>query len=78
MRRAEKHQNLSLVGLALFVGVPLPVTGAYTGSLIAYVAGWDRKRAGLAIAAGVFMAGTLIWMLSALGIIFIRGLVPQT
>ena len=76
VRRAEKHQNLSLVGLALFVGVPLPVTGAYTGSLIAYIAGWDRKRAALAIAAGVVIAGILIWVLAALGIIFIRGVSP--
>jgi len=37
VKRARKYQNLSLVGLALFVGVPLPATGAYTGVLIAYV-----------------------------------------
>lgn len=73
VRRAEKHRNLSLVALALFVGVPLPVTGAYTGSLIAYIAGWDRKRAALAISAGVVMAGILIWM-AARGIIFIWGI----
>jgi uncharacterized membrane protein len=68
VKRAEKHQNLSLIGLALFVGVPLPVTGAYTGSLIAYLAGWDRKKAALAIAAGVVMAGVIISMLMAFGI----------
>ena len=72
VRRAKKHQNLSLVGLALFVGIPLPLTGAYTGSLIAYIAGWDRKRAALAIAAGVVIAGILILM-AALGIISIWG-----
>jgi uncharacterized membrane protein len=77
VRRAKKHQNLSLVGLALFVGVPLPVTGAYTGSLIAYIAGWDRKRAALAIAAGVVIAGILIWVLAALGIIFIKNFSPS-
>ena len=73
VRRAQKHRNLSLVGLALFVGIPLPVTGAYTGSLIAYIAGLNRKRAALAIAAGVVIAGVLIWVLAALGIILIRG-----
>ncbi|MDI6642603.1 MAG: small multi-drug export protein [Candidatus Hodarchaeaceae archaeon] len=75
--RAQKHRNLSLVGLALFVGVPLPVTGAYTGALIAYIAGLNRKRAALAIAAGVVIAGVLIWVLAALGIIFIRGVSPS-
>ncbi|MDI6883934.1 MAG: small multi-drug export protein [Hadesarchaea archaeon] len=75
--RAQKHRNLSLVGLALFVGVPLPVTGAYTGALIAYIAGQNRKRAALAIAAGVVIAGVLIWVLAAFGIIFIRGVSPS-
>lgn len=76
VRRAQKHRNLSLVGLTLFVGIPLPVTGAYTGSLIAYIAGLNRKRAALAIATGVVIAGVLIWVLAALGIIFIQGLSP--
>jgi uncharacterized membrane protein len=76
VERAQKHQNLSLVGLALFVGIPLPVTGAYTGALIAYVAGLDRKRAAVAIAAGVIIAGVLLWVLAALGVMFIRGISP--
>ena len=73
VKRASKHQRLSLAGLAAFVGIPLPVTGAYTGTLVAYIAGIDRKRAALAIAAGVIMAGMLIWILATLGIIWIRG-----
>lgn len=77
VRRAKKHQNMSLVGLALFVGIPLPATGAYTGSLIAYIVGLDRKRATLAITAGVIIAGVLVWILATLGIIFIQGLSPS-
>ena len=73
VKRASKHQRLSLIGLAAFVGVPLPVTGAYTGTLIAYITGIDRKRAALAIGAGVVMAGVLVWVLATLGIIWIRG-----
>jgi len=73
VKRASKHQRLSLAGLAAFVSIPLPVTGAYTGTLIAYIAGIDRKRAALAIAAGVVIAGVLIWILATLGIIWIRG-----
>jgi uncharacterized membrane protein len=71
VRRAKKHQNLSLVGLTLFT-----LTGAYTGSLIAYIAGLERKRAALAISAGVVIAGILIWGLASLGIFFIRGVSP--
>jgi len=73
VKRARKRQGLSLVGLAAFVGVPLPVTGAYTGTLIAYILGIDRKRAALAIVAGVIMAGIFVWALAVLGIILIRG-----
>lgn len=74
LKRARKHQNLSLLGLALFVGIPLPATGAYMGTLIAYVAGLERKRAALSIAAGVVVAGVLIWVLAILGITWIKGL----
>jgi uncharacterized membrane protein len=77
MKRAQKHQDLSLVGLALFVGIPLPVTGAYTGSLIAYIAGLNRKHASMSIAAGVVMAGALIWAFACFGIIFIKGVSPS-
>jgi len=77
VRRAKKYQGLSLVGLALFVGVPLPATGAYTGVLIAYIAGLERKRSSLAIAIGVAIAGAIIWTLAVLGIIIIQGVSPS-
>jgi len=75
VKRARRYQNLSLIGLAIFVGVPLPITGAYTGALIAYIAGFDRKRSSLAIAAGVIIAGTVV-VLAALGVLFIQGITP--
>lgn len=73
-KRVHKHQNMGLIGLTLFVGVPLPVTGAYTGSLIAYIAGLERKRAALAIGAGITIAGMLVWTLTVTGIRLIPGL----
>ena len=77
VKRARKYQNLSLIGLVLFVGVPLPATGAYTGVLIAYVAGFNRKRSSLAIAAGVVIAGVIMWTLATLGILVIQGITPS-
>jgi uncharacterized membrane protein len=68
VKRAKKHQRLSLVGLAVF-----GITGAYTGTLIAYILGIDRKRAAAAIAVGVIIAGIIVWALAAFGIILIRG-----
>lgn len=73
-RRAKKRRNIGFVGLALFVGIPLPATGAYTGALIAHIAGMDRKKATIAIASGVFIAGVLIWALAVFGIWVIPGL----
>lgn len=55
-------------GLALFVAVPLPATGAYTGTILSWLLGMDWKRASLSIGLGVFVAGVIV-LLIALGII---------
>ena len=47
-------------GLAVFVAVPLPMTGAYTGTLAAWFFGMEKKKAFLAIAAGVVIAGIIV------------------
>lgn len=44
-RRGEKIGKVEGIGLTLFVGVPLPVTGAWTGSLVAFLLGMEGKRA---------------------------------
>ncbi|MCX6709611.1 MAG: small multi-drug export protein [Candidatus Woesearchaeota archaeon] len=59
-------------GLSVFVGIPLPFTGAYTGTLAAWVLGMDRKKAVLAIALGVVMAGIIVTAVSVLGISSLR------
>ena len=51
-------------GLVLFVGIPLPGTGAWTGSLIAAMLDIDKKKAFLAACIGVFLAGIIISLLS--------------
>lgn len=55
-------------GLVLFVGIPLPGTGAWTGALIASLLDMNKKKAFLAICLGVFMA-SIIMMLVSFGII---------
>lgn len=57
-----------LPGLALFVAVPLPGTGAYSGTLLAWVMGVRRRSAVVAIAAGVLGAGLMV-TLAATGVI---------
>lgn len=47
-------------GLALFIGVPLPGTGAVTGAVGAFLLGFDRRRFYLANLAGVLIAGIAV------------------
>ncbi|MFQ6129228.1 MAG: COG2426 family protein [Candidatus Hadarchaeaceae archaeon] len=56
------------LALVAFVSAPLPGTGAYTGTLMAYLLDLDRKPAAVAIALGVILSATLM-TLAALGII---------
>ena len=52
-------------GVALFIGVPLPGTGAYAGAVGAYLLGLDKKRFWLANAAGVAIACAAVTALCA-------------
>jgi uncharacterized membrane protein len=56
------------LGLALFVAVPLPVTGAWTGTLGAWVLGLSRKRTLAAVITGVVIAGAIVTAVTILGI----------
>lgn len=55
-------------GLVLFVGIPLPGTGAWTGCLIASVLEMDRKKAFLAAMIGILIA-SIIMMIVSFGLI---------
>ena len=48
----------------LFVGIPLPGTGAWTGCLIAALLDMDKKKAMLYAILGVLMAGIIMMLLS--------------
>ena len=70
--KVEKHkgqiEKYGYLGVILFVGIPLPGTGAWTGSLIASVLEMDRKKTFLAVLAGLFMA-SVIMMIVSFGIV---------
>lgn len=67
-KKVEKNKSsiekYGFWGLVLFVGIPLPGTGAWTGSLIASVLGMDRKKSFLAIILGVIMASIIMMLIS--------------
>ena len=56
------------LGIAVFVAIPLPLTGAWTGTLGAWVLGVSRKRTMLAVILGVLVAGTVVTTVVMLGI----------
>ena len=72
-RTRNKAQNVKgkmeiygYLALAFFVAIPLPATGAWTGCLIAWLLGLDRRKSILAISFGVIIAGIII-LIASLG-----------
>ena len=60
----EKAGRGLYVALFLFVGIPLPGTGAWTGSLIASLLEIDIKKSSLAILCGIIMATVIMYIVS--------------
>lgn len=58
--KKKLDKGMGFVGLCAFVAVPLPGTGAWTGTLVAWLFKLNRKKALLAIALGVVIAGVLV------------------
>ena len=48
------------IGVAVFIGIPLPGSGVYTGALGAFVLGLDRKKFAIANVIGVLIAATVV------------------
>lgn len=67
-KKVEKHkgqiEKYGYLGVILFVGIPLPGTGAWTGSLIASVLEMDKKKTFLSVCIGVLMASVIMMILS--------------
>jgi uncharacterized membrane protein len=55
------------IGIALFIAIPLPGSGSWTGALAAYLLGIEQKHFVFINAAGVLIAGTLV-TLASLGV----------
>lgn len=69
--RTRRHsavvEKYGIIGLMLLVAVPLPGSGAWTGSAVAFLLGLGWRRALLSIAAGVVVSGIIVTALSLLG-----------
>ena len=66
--RTKKHSEIieqyEAIGLLIFVGIPLPATGAWTGCVAAYLLGMKKRYAFPAIAGGVLMAAVIVTLVT--------------
>ena len=64
----NKIEKYGFWGLMIFVMIPLPVTGAYSGSFAAWLFNIPKKKAFLAVSLGVIMAGIIVTTIVLTGI----------
>ena len=63
-KNKDKIEKFGFWGLVLFVGIPLPGTGAWTGCLVAAVLEMDRKKSFFAAMIGILIASIIMMVLS--------------
>ncbi len=64
LKNRAKIEKYGFWGLVLFVGIPLPGTGAWTGCLVASVIDLDKKKSFLAATIGIIMASIIMMIIS--------------
>ena len=64
LSKKEKIEKYGYWGLLLFVGIPLPGTGAWTGAGLAVLLRLDRKKSSLVIFLGVILASIIMSIIS--------------
>ncbi len=66
-KRKEKvekaYETYGILALTIFVAIPFPLTGAWTGTFIAWLLGLKRFRSFLAISLGVIIAGIIVTLI---------------
>ncbi len=72
-----KLEKYGYLALALFTAIPLPITGAWTASLVVLVFGLKKKISILSISAGVLCAGLLIILITEAGVGIEKSYGPQ-
>jgi len=55
-------------GILLFVAIPLPITGAWTGTLGSWILGLDKRKTMMAVFGGVIVSGLIVTSLVVLGV----------
>jgi len=63
-KRSKIVEKYELFGLVVLVAIPLPMTGAWTGSIAAFLFGLNKKLSFIAITIGVFIAAIVVSLLT--------------
>ena len=67
-RKIHKYvEKYGVWGLSIFIGIPLPGSGSYTGAIAAYLLGFRLRRFILANIIGVLIAGTIVTIVVLMG-----------
>ena len=64
LEKSDQITKYGYLGLLLFVGIPLPGTGAWTGSLLAVLLNLNKKKSFIYISLGVLLAGIIMSIIS--------------
>lgn len=64
LSKREQLDKYGYLGLVLFVGIPIPGTGAWTGCFLASLLGMNKKKSFLAAMLGVILASIIMMILS--------------
>ena len=64
IEKSKRFENWSYLGLTLFVGIPLPITGAWTAVLISLILKLNPIKSYLFITYGLFISGAIITYLT--------------
>jgi len=63
-KRARKYvDKYGTLGLAIFIGIPLPGSGFYTGALAAFILGFERRDFSIANILGVLISGIAVTLI---------------
>ncbi|MDR0474907.1 MAG: small multi-drug export protein [Treponema sp.] len=68
----EKVERWGWLGVAIFVAVPLPATGAWTGTLGAWVLGLSKRKTMIAVILGVAISGAIVTAAAKAFNLFVR------
>jgi len=76
-RRKDLIDKYGFWGLTVFVAIPLPVTGAWTGTLMSYLFDIDKKKSIIALFVGVLLSTAVMTLASYGGIEILSGILPE-